>query len=57
MHEAFGPDCGQGAFERGQIELNGLFPPEIVTYESNIAYTMRFMIDTKVSMSTSGTSC
>jgi DNA polymerase delta subunit 1 len=37
------------AFERGQIDFNGLFPPEIMTYESNIAYTLRFMIDTKVS--------
>jgi len=37
------------AFERGQVDFNGLFPPEIMTYESNIAYTMRFMIDTKVS--------
>jgi DNA polymerase delta subunit 1 len=36
------------AFERGQIDFNGLFPPEILTYESNIAYTLRFMIDTKV---------
>jgi hypothetical protein len=39
------------AFERGQVDFNGLFPPEIMTYESNIAYTMRFMIDTKVSFS------
>ena len=31
------------------MDFNGLFPPEIMTYESNIAYTMRFMIDTKVS--------
>lgn len=38
------------AFERGQIDFNGLFPPEVLTYESNIAYTMRFMIDTKVSI-------
>ncbi|EIW67930.1 DNA polymerase delta subunit 1 [Tremella mesenterica] len=38
----------KGAFERGQIDFNGLFPPEIMTYESNIAYTMRFMIDTGV---------
>lgn len=37
------------AFERGQINFNELFPPEIMTYESNIAYTLRFMIDTKVS--------
>ena len=36
------------AFERGQIDFNGLFPPEILTYESNIAYTLRFMIDTRV---------
>jgi len=36
------------AFERGQIDFNGLFPAEILTYESNIAYTLRFMIDTKV---------
>lgn len=38
----------KGAFERGQIDFNGLFPPEIMTYESNIAYTLRFMVDTKV---------
>lgn len=37
------------AFERGQVHFNDLFPDEIVTYESNIAYTLRFMIDTKVS--------
>ena len=37
------------AFERGQVDFNGLFPAEIMTYESNIAYTLRFMIDTKVS--------
>lgn len=37
------------AFERGQIDFNGLFPPEIMTYESNIAYTLRFMVDTKAS--------
>ena len=36
-----------GAFERGSIEFNGLFPAEIMTYESNIAYELRFMIDTK----------
>lgn len=36
------------AFERGQIDFNGLFPAEILTYESNIAYTLRFMIDTHV---------
>lgn len=36
-------------FERGQVEYKGLFPQEVMTYESNIAYTLRFMIDTKVS--------
>ena len=36
------------AFERGQINFNDLFPAEILTYESNIAYTLRFMIDTHV---------
>lgn len=35
-------------FERGQVEYKGLFPQEVMTYESNIAYTLRFMIDTKV---------
>lgn len=35
-------------FERGQLDFNGLFPQEVMTYESNIAYTLRFMIDTKV---------
>lgn len=34
------------------MDFNGLFPAEIMTYESNIAYTMRFMIDTKVSRQT-----
>lgn len=36
-------------FERGQIDFNGLFPQEVMTYESNIAYPLRFMVDTKVS--------
>jgi DNA polymerase delta subunit 1 len=35
----------RGAMERGQIEMLG---HEVLTYESNIAYTLRFMIDTKV---------
>lgn len=35
-------------FERGQVEYKGLFHQETMTYESNIAYTLRFMIDTKV---------
>lgn len=36
------------AFERAQIDFQGLFPQETLTYESNIEYTLRFMIDTKV---------
>ncbi|KAI9635703.1 putative delta DNA polymerase [Dioszegia hungarica] len=36
------------AFERNQINYNNLFPDELMTFESNIAYTLRFMIDTKV---------
>ncbi len=35
-------------FERGQVDYKGLFPQEVLTYESNIAFTLRFMIDTKV---------
>lgn len=35
-------------FERGQLNFNGMFDQEVMTYESNIAYTLRFMIDTKV---------
>ena len=38
----------RGAFERGQINFMDMFPSEIMTYESNIAFTLRFMIDTKV---------
>ncbi|ODN96338.1 hypothetical protein I350_08365 [Cryptococcus amylolentus CBS 6273] len=34
--------------KRGQVDFNGLFDTEVLTYESNIAYTMRFMIDTKI---------
>jgi DNA polymerase delta subunit 1 len=36
-------------FERAQIDYRDMFTQEVMTYESNIAYTMRFMIDTKVS--------
>ena len=36
-------------FERGECYFrDGLFPPAIQTYESNVAYVLRFMIDTKV---------
>lgn len=39
----------KGAFERAQVDYNDMFRDEVMTYESNIAYTLRFMIDTKVS--------
>lgn len=35
-------------FERGEFHFNGLFGAETQTFESNIGYTLRFMIDTKV---------
>lgn len=35
-------------FERGECLYKGLFS-ETLTYESNMPYTLRFMIDTKVS--------
>lgn len=39
-------------FERGECGYQGLFSGDMVpTFESNIAYTLRFMIDTKVRMS------
>ena len=34
--------------ERGECHFNDLFNTEVATFESNIAYTLRFMIDTKV---------
>ncbi len=37
------------AFERGQVDFQGFSDKaDIMTYESNIAYTLRFMVDTKV---------
>ncbi|KZT09911.1 uncharacterized protein LAESUDRAFT_673547 [Laetiporus sulphureus 93-53] len=38
----------RGIFERGECNFRDLFPGSVNTYESNIAYTLRFMIDTKV---------
>ena len=35
-------------FERGQCSYEDLFGAVVPTFESNIAYTLRFMIDTKV---------
>ncbi|KAH8082305.1 DNA polymerase family B-domain-containing protein [Filobasidium floriforme] len=38
----------KGLFERAQIDFRDMFTQEVMTYESNIAYTLRFMIDTKI---------
>ncbi|KAF7770588.1 hypothetical protein Agabi119p4_6562 [Agaricus bisporus var. burnettii] len=39
----------RGLFERAECQFQGLFPSEPVpTFESNIVFTLRFMIDTKV---------
>ena len=36
----------RGVFERGEVTWKNLFDgTSLLTYESNIAYTMRFMID------------
>jgi DNA polymerase delta subunit 1 len=36
----------RGAFERGEVNFRELFTGEaVMTFESNIAYTLRFMID------------
>ena len=37
-------------FERGECRYKDLFKGEVSTYESNIPYILRFMIDTKVSL-------
>ncbi|GMK56891.1 hypothetical protein CspeluHIS016_0307310 [Cutaneotrichosporon spelunceum] len=31
-----------------KVDYKGLFPQEVLTYESNIAFTLRFMIDTHI---------
>ncbi|KAG7443660.1 uncharacterized protein BT62DRAFT_988235 [Guyanagaster necrorhizus] len=42
----------RGLFEKNSVDFNGLFVRKdgeaIPTFESNVAYTLRFMIDTKV---------
>jgi DNA polymerase delta subunit 1 len=41
----------RGAFEKQELDFNGLFNKGGMpspTYESNILYVLRFMIDTKV---------
>jgi DNA polymerase delta subunit 1 len=37
-----------GILDRGEFEFRGMFNGPTTSYESNIAYTLRFMIDTKV---------
>ena len=41
-------------FERGEVAYGDLFNGEIPTYESNMPYILRFMIDTKVGYSGMG---
>ncbi|ORY88005.1 DNA polymerase family B-domain-containing protein [Protomyces lactucae-debilis] len=36
----------RNAFERGDVSYNGMFPGQIMTFESTLAYELRFMIDT-----------
>lgn len=36
-------------FDRGECNYQNLFEGEIPTYESNMAFNLRFMIDTKAS--------
>ncbi|KAJ9113714.1 DNA-directed DNA polymerase delta [Naganishia adeliensis] len=38
----------KGAFERGQVDWEGFAGKEILTFESNIQYTLRFMVDTRI---------
>lgn len=38
----------RGCFERGEIHFRDFFDDAIQTYESNISYDLRFMIDKKV---------
>ena len=35
-------------FERGEVNFRGMFNDNLMTYESNIPYTLRFMIDRQV---------
>ncbi|CCG82067.1 DNA polymerase [Taphrina deformans PYCC 5710] len=36
----------RGSFERGDFSFNGMFPGQVMTFESTLAYELRFMIDT-----------
>ncbi|KZP01626.1 delta DNA polymerase [Calocera viscosa TUFC12733] len=38
----------RGLFDRGEVDFKGLFMGPIPTFESNISYEMRFMIDCRV---------
>lgn len=38
----------RGTFERGDFTFNGMFPGQVMTFESTLAYELRFMIDTKL---------
>ncbi|KAI0955116.1 DNA-directed DNA polymerase delta [Taiwanofungus camphoratus] len=38
----------RGIFERGECHFRDLFSDQVATFESNVQYTLRFMIDTRV---------
>lgn len=40
----------RGCFERGEIHFREFFDDALQTYESNISYDLRFMIDNKVNI-------
>ncbi len=42
------PQAFLRVFENGEVSFRGLFSGPVTTFESNIPYTLRFMIDTKV---------
>ncbi|KTW30100.1 DNA-directed DNA polymerase delta POL3 [Pneumocystis jirovecii RU7] len=38
----------RSSFERGDINFDNMFPPQYITFESNIPYVLRFMIDASI---------
>ena len=44
-------------FEKGQCSFRGLFDGEVPTFESNVPFSLRFMIDTKVRTLTRASKC
>jgi DNA polymerase delta subunit 1 len=48
LHDAKLVPRARAAFEQGEVQLLDLFQAPSLTFESNIAFLLRFMIDTKV---------